>query len=63
MVLKNLPVSAGDARDLGYIPGLGRSPGVGRGNHSSILAQKISWIEEPGRLVHGALKSQTELSS
>ena len=27
---KNLPVNAGDARDMGWIPGLGR-PGVGNG--------------------------------
>ena len=26
-VIKNLPASAGDARDTGSIPGLGRSPG------------------------------------
>ena len=31
-VLKNLPASAGDAGDLGSIPGLGRSPGGGNGN-------------------------------
>ena len=31
-VVKNLPVSAGDTRDPGLIPGLGRSPGVGNGN-------------------------------
>ena len=28
----HLPASAGDARDAGSVPGLGRSPGVGRGN-------------------------------
>ena len=31
-VVKNLPVSAGDARDVGWIPGLGRSPGKANGN-------------------------------
>ena len=31
-VVKILPASAGDARDTGSIPGLGRSPGVGNGN-------------------------------
>ena len=31
-VLKNPPVNAGDTRDLGSIPGVGRSPGVGNGN-------------------------------
>ena len=27
LVVKNLPANAGDERDLGLIPGLGRSPG------------------------------------
>jgi len=31
-VVKNLPGKAGDARDIGLIPGLGRSLGVGNGN-------------------------------
>ena len=31
-VLKNPPANAGDTRDVGSIPGLGRSPGVGNGN-------------------------------
>ena len=31
-VVKNPPVNAGDARDLGSIPGSGRSPGEGNGN-------------------------------
>ena len=31
-VVKNLPANAGDARDVGLIPELGRSPGVGNGN-------------------------------
>jgi len=31
-VVKNPPANAGDARDTGSIPGLGRSPGVGNGN-------------------------------
>ena len=31
-VVKNLPASARDARDMGSIPGSGRSPGVGNGN-------------------------------
>ena len=32
LVVKNLPASAGDARDVGLIPELGRSPGVGNDN-------------------------------
>ena len=31
-VIKNPPANAGDARDAGSVPGLGRSPGVGNGN-------------------------------
>ena len=31
-VVKNLPANAGDARDVGSIPGLGRSSGVGNDN-------------------------------
>ena len=32
LVVKNPPANAGDARDVGWIPGLGRSPGVRNGN-------------------------------
>ena len=32
LVVNNLPVNAGDKRDSGSIPGLGRSPGGGHGN-------------------------------
>ena len=32
LVVKNLPTSAGDVRDMGSAPGLGRSPGEGNGN-------------------------------
>ena len=31
LVVKNLPENAGDARDIGLIPGLGRSTGGGNG--------------------------------
>ena len=31
-MLKNLPASTGDARDVGSNPELGRSPGAGNGN-------------------------------
>ena len=31
-VVKNPPANAGDARNMGSILGLGRSPGVGNGN-------------------------------
>ena len=32
LLVKNLPTNAEDARDVGSIPGLGKSPGVGNGN-------------------------------
>ena len=32
LVVKNPPVNAGVIRDMGLIPGLGRSPGEGHGN-------------------------------
>ena len=32
LVVKNPPTNAGDLRDMGSIPGLGRYPGGGNGN-------------------------------
>ena len=32
LVVKNPPATAGDIKDLGSIPGWGRSPGKGHGN-------------------------------
>ena len=42
------PVSAGTVRDVGLIPGSERSRQEKMAPHSSILARKISWTEEPG---------------
>ena len=44
-VVKNPPFNAGDA---GSIPELGRSMEEGIVTHSSILAWRIPWTEEPG---------------
>ena len=41
--------SACNAGDLGSIPGSGRSLEKGMASHSSILAWKVPWTEEPGR--------------
>ena len=49
-MMKNLPINAGDVRNAGSIPGSERSPGGGHGNHSSVLAYRIPWTEEPGGL-------------
>ena len=46
-MVKNLPVNA---RDVGLIPGSGRSPGEGNGNPLHILAWRIPGTEEPGGL-------------
>ena len=46
-MVKNLPANAGGK---GLSPKLQRSPEVGNGNLSSILAWEILWTEEPGRL-------------
>ena len=46
-VVKNLPANAGDA---GSIPVSGRSLKEEMAIHSSILAWKMPWTKEPGRL-------------
>ena len=57
-MVKNLPVNAGDGKDVGSISGSGRSPGEGNGN----LLQ-YSCLENPmdrgtGRaIVHGVTNS------
>ena len=62
LVVKNLVANAGDARDMGLIPGLGRSPG---GGHDNPL--QYSWLENPmdrgvwRATVHGVVKSRTQL--
>ena len=57
LVVKNPPANAGDVRDAGSILGSGRSPGRGMATHSSILAWRIPWTEEPGG-VHGVAENQ-----
>ena len=63
-MVKNLPANAGDSRDVGLIPGSGRSPGEG---HGSPL--QCSCLENPmdrgawGTTVHGTAKSQIQPSN
>ena len=45
LVVKNPPASAGD---MGLVPGSGRPPGGGKATHSSVLAWRVPWTEEPG---------------
>ena len=54
--VKNTPANAGDIRDVGLIPGSERSPEEGIATHSSILAWRLLWTEELGRL-HRVAKS------
>ena len=42
LVVKNLPATAGDVRDMGSIPGSGRSPGERHGN-----SLQYSCLENP----------------
>ena len=59
-LVKNLPASAGDTRDVGLTLGLGRSPGGGNGN-----PLQYSCLEHPMNreawqaIVHGAAKTWT----
>ena len=45
-MVKNLPASEGDARDMRLIPASGRSPGVGNENPLEYSCWDISWTEE-----------------
>ena len=62
LVVKNLLASAGDIRDMGLVPGSGRSPGGAHGN-----PLQCSCRENPmdrgawWAAVHGAAQSQTRL--
>ena len=49
-MVKNLPTNAGDVRDVGLIPGSGRSPGGGHGNPLQYSCWRIPLTEESGGL-------------
>ena len=50
LVVKNPPANAGEVRDAGSIPGQEDPLEKGVATHSSILAWRIPWTEEPGGL-------------
>ena len=50
LVVKNLPAHAGDVRDMGSIPGSGRSPGGGHGNPLECSCLENPMDKEPGGL-------------
>ena len=56
-MVKNLPANAGDVRNMGLIPGLGRSPG-GHGS-PSILAWRIPWRGAWRAAIQGTAESDT----
>ena len=49
-MVKDPPANAGNTGDMGSIPGLEDPLEKGMAIYSSILAWKIPWTEEPGRL-------------
>ena len=62
-MVKNPPANAGDIRDVGSIPGSGRSPGGGNGNPLQVPflpgnpKDRGAWWA----IVHGVAKSWTRL--
>ena len=60
LVVKNLPTNAGDVRDMGSIPGLGRSPGEGNDDPLQYSCLENCTDRCPGGLQSmGSQKSQT----
>ena len=60
LMVKNLPASAGDVRDVGSIPGSGRSPGGGDDN--SLQCSCLGNPKDRGTwwpMVHWLAQSQT----
>ena len=55
-VLKKPSAKAGHSGDVGSIPRSGRCPREGIVTHSNILAWKISWTEDSGRLQSSGLQ-------
>ena len=49
-MVKNPPANAGDIRDTGSVPGLGRSIGGGHENPLQYSRLGMPWTEEPGRV-------------
>ena len=49
-MVKNLPASAGDIRNVGSIPRSGRPLEEGMVTHSSILAWRTPWTADSGGL-------------
>ena len=61
LVVKNTPANAGEVRDAGSIPGLGRSLGEGHGNQYSPIFLPGEFHGQRSLAVHGVTKSLTGL--
>ena len=61
LVVKNLPADAGDIRDAGLIPGLGRSRGGGHGNPLQYSCRESFMGLSRWATVHGVAKNRTHL--
>ena len=60
LVVKKQSANAGDVRDVGSIPGLGRSPGGGHGNPLQYSCLENPMDREAWRVtVHGVAQSHT----
>ena len=57
-MVKNMPANAGYVRDTGREDPLEKEMAT----HSSILAWRIPWTEEPGRLRSSGLQYMTEVT-
>ena len=57
------PPASGDVRHSGSIPGAGRSLEEGLAAHSSILAWRIPWAEEPGRYSPESQRGRQDLEA
>ena len=63
LLVKNPPANAGDIRDAGLIPGLGRYPGESHGNPLQYSCPENPMDRGAWRVtVHGVAKSQTRLT-
>ena len=62
LVVKNLPTSTGDIRDMGLIPGSGRSPGGGYGNPLQYSCMENSMDRDWWATICRVAKSWTPLN-
>ena len=58
-MVRNPLVNAGDMKDVGSIPGLGRSPRGGHDNPFQYSCLRIPWTEEPDELQSMGSQNQT----